>query len=96
MVLNANPQFSTLVGHSLGGATALQLQRENPALKTRTYGAPVMSTTGSSERWKHYGDPVSMLDFGAQATAPGSLNPHSYGTLAAKPRNKMGPDRQIA
>ena len=76
MVLNANPQFSTLVGHSLGGAVSLQLQKENPALKTRTHGAPVTSTTSSSERFRHYGDPVAMLDFGAQTTALGSLSPH--------------------
>ena len=61
MVLAANPQFSTLVGHSLGGAVALQLQKENPELKTRTYGAPVASVSGSSERYRHWGDPWPCL-----------------------------------
>ena len=55
MVLAASPQFSTLVGHSLGGAVALQLQTENPELNTRTYGAPVASTAPSSERFRHWG-----------------------------------------
>ena len=76
-VLVANPQFSTLVGHSLGGAVALQLQKENPELKTRTYGAPVVasvsssSPSGSNERYRHWGDPVAMFDLGAQTTARG-------------------------
>ena len=94
-VLVANPQFSTLAGHSLGGAVALQLQKENPGLKTRTYGAPVASTSGSSERFKHWGDPVAMFDLGAQTTVPRGLNPHSYSTLASTPYKKKEPDRRI-
>ena len=95
MVLSANPQFSRLVGHSLGGAAALQLQKEHPELKTRTYGAPVASFSGSNERFRHWGDPVAMLDLGATTTAPRGLNPHSYGTLAAIPREKYNLDRKI-
>ena len=96
-VLVAIPQFSTLVGHSLGGAVALQLQKENPELKTRTYGAPVASVSGSGERYRHWGDPVAMFDLGAQTTVPRSLNPHSYAALASEPhKKKAGPDRKIA
>ena len=61
----------TVVGHSLGGAVALQMQKENPSLKTRTYGAPVWDPTGSessSERYRSFFDPVSVLDRGATAT----------------------------
>ena len=81
-VLVANPQLTRVVGHSLGGAVALQLQKENPELQTTTYGAPVASTSGSSERFREAGDPVAALDFGATTTGPSSWNPHSYARLA--------------
>ncbi len=76
-VLQANPKIRRVVGHSLGGAVSLELQRARPELETRTYGAPVVSMT-KGERYKSAGDPVSFLDFGAKTTLPTSLNPHSY------------------
>jgi pimeloyl-ACP methyl ester carboxylesterase len=82
-VLKANPKIRRIVGHSLGGAVALELQKEHPELKSRTYGAPVVSMS-SGERYKSAGDPVAALDFGAKTTAPTTLNPHSYQDLAAK------------
>ena len=42
MVLDANPQLTRVVGHSLGGAVALDLQKRNPGLHSVTYGAPVL------------------------------------------------------
>jgi pimeloyl-ACP methyl ester carboxylesterase len=84
-------QPERVVGHSLGGAVALQLQKENPEVKSRTYGAPVVDFTGSSQdRFRHYGDPVSILDRGAQSTvdwAPfshGLSGPHSYDADASR------------
>lgn len=71
------PTVKAVVGHSLGGSVALELQRQYPHLKTRTYGAPVVSTT-PGERYRHYGDPISMLDRGAQASSSSGLNPHVY------------------
>ncbi len=82
LVLNANPTINRVVGHSLGGAVALQLQKDDPKLQTVTYGAPVASTTGSSDRYREIGDPVAALYFGAVSVAPGGVNPHSYDRLA--------------
>jgi len=92
LVLNANPQITRVVGHSLGGAVALQLQKENPALDAVTYGAPVVSLPrgGSSERFRQYVDPVAALDFGATTSVPQQLNVHSY-SLLAKNRRDPGP-----
>ena len=75
-----------LVGHSLGGAVALQmdkdLARQGHPVKTRTFGAPVFDVItpfgGSTpERFKHWGDPVGALDFGA-THGKFKLYPHSY------------------
>ena len=76
-VLKANPQIRRIVGHSLGGAVALELQREHPAMKTVTYGAPVISASGG-ERYRAVLDPFAMFDFGAKTELPRGLNPHSY------------------
>jgi len=89
-VLNSNPKIRRVVGHSLGGDVSLELGKERPDLKTRTYGAPVVSMTGG-ERYRSAGDPVSAFDWGAKTTAPTSLNPHSYQDLANKVHNP-GPD----
>ncbi len=78
--LNAMPQVSRVVGHSLGGAVALELQK-NKGAEVTTYGAPVASVSGG-DRHRQLGDPVAMFDFGAQTTLPRSLNPHSFGPLA--------------
>ncbi len=39
-VLHQNSQVDTLIGHSLGGSVAHELQRNHPGLRTVTYGAP--------------------------------------------------------
>ena len=85
-VLDASPQIKRVVGHSLGGAVALALQKSHPQLnlQSETYGAPVMSLSGSSQRHRHVLDPVSFLDFAAQTTLQEGLNPHSYQALAQK------------
>ena len=62
---------------------SLELGKQRPNLKTRTYGAPVVSITGG-DRYRSAGDPVSAFDWGAKTTAPTTLNPHSYQDLAAK------------
>ena len=71
-----------LVGHSMGGNVALELQKENPILKSTTYGAAVWQpfSTKQGDRYRHGGDPFSMLDRGAK-TIGSSWNPvsaHSF------------------
>ncbi len=63
-MLKANPQIRTIVGHSLGGAVAHELQREHPGLKSVTYGSPSISwgKEGGEGRFRNEYDPVSMLD----------------------------------
>lgn len=47
--LKANPNIKRIVGHSLGGSVALQLQKDFPQLESRTFGAPVWDPTGFDE-----------------------------------------------
>ena len=80
------------MGHSLGGSVSLQLQKDYPnRLKTsRTYGAPVADAFGGNvERYRHYGDPVSILDRSAKSSI--KLNPttslsltHDYSEMAGE------------
>ena len=79
--LKAMPQIRRVVGHSLGGAVTLELQRASPNLKTVTYGAPVISASGG-ERHRALFDPVAMFDFGATTELPRGINPHGYCYLA--------------
>jgi len=78
--LDLNPNINNIVGHSLGGSVALQLQKNNNKYETTTYGAPVLQLnpfiTGNRYRFKN--DPVSMLDNGAITVDKLKLNPHSY------------------
>ena len=60
----------------------MQLQEDIPSLNSRTYGAPALSFSGSGERFRSLGDPISMFDFGARETAPTTWNPHSYQDVA--------------
>ena len=85
-----NPQIKNMVGHSLGGSTVLELQRNHSdrTFKTNTYGAPVASLTKpdnqDNHRYRNWLDPVSAADKGATSTFKpsalfkGSLNAHSY------------------
>jgi pimeloyl-ACP methyl ester carboxylesterase len=68
-VLQQDPNITKLVGHSLGGASALEFQKHYPVLhfQTITYGAPVNSNNPSNQRFRKDGDIVSFLDSGAQS-----------------------------
>ena len=83
---DVGPPITKVVGHSLGGAVALELMNqakgtEHP-LESTTYGAPVTSISGGN-RYRNYGDPVSMFDRGANMkwhpdpSSSGSLT-HDY------------------
>ena len=48
-------------------------------LFTTTYGAPVVSSSLQyGNRFRAFGDPVSMFDNGAITKMPNNINPHSY------------------
>ena len=76
-----NGKVKEIVGHSAGGTASLELQKEDPNLKTTTYGAPVLQMdTKQGNRYRKAGDVISMFDRGAK-TIGGSSNPleaHSY------------------
>jgi len=72
-----------VVGHSMGGSVALELQRRHPDLDVTTYGAPVVSFT-SGDRFRDPFDPFSVLDFGAHST--GFTFPHSSNNPASRTR----------
>ena len=80
----------TVVGHSLGGAVALQMQEEDPKLHARTYGAPVFDPLGQhpGDRSRSRFDPVSLFDRGARSSldAPaGNVSAfHSYEATASR------------
>ena len=62
-----NPQVKEVRGHSLGGAVALELQKNYPDIEaSRTYGAPVFNPLGTEsnnvDRYRNWTDPVSMFD----------------------------------
>ncbi|MFM7984788.1 MAG: hypothetical protein ACKPKO_36245 [Candidatus Fonsibacter sp.] len=88
-----------VVGDSLGGSVALELQKHHPELQTRTFGALVVDLTGSiNPPWKEYptvqryrnaSDPISFFDFKAHTTYYGQFfdNPtltHQYANNAKK------------
>jgi hypothetical protein len=79
-VLKNNPNVKNVIGHSLGGSVALELEKNNPNLyKTTTYGAPVISLT-KGRRFRHSNDLISSFDLGAK-TVGFDINPlkaHSY------------------
>ena len=70
-----------IVGHSLGGSVALQMQQDHGIPKSRTFGAPVVDLNpfgaGKSERYRHVLDPVSILDRRAK-WGKFKLYPHSF------------------
>ena len=64
-VANPTNNISHVVGHSLGGAVALELQKNYKHIQgTRTYGAPVWGykEETTDDRFRNYGDPISYVD----------------------------------
>ena len=76
LVLSGKP-VDRVVGHSLGGSVALQMQKDRFIPKSRTFGAPVvdLNAFGTSDRYRHPLDPVSVLDRGATW---GKFKPYSH------------------
>ena len=71
-------EINTVVGHSLGGSVARELQSnfKDRITKSRTYGAPVLNLLGSdsehAERYRHWLDPFSIFDRSATKTWKGN------------------------
>jgi len=65
-----------IVGHSLGGSVALDMQKNHGIPQSRTFGAPVLDANpfGHSERYRHPLDPVSR----GATWGPFILSTHSY------------------
>ena len=88
-LLAKNPQVSNLVGHSLGGAAVLEMQKNhgNKTFKTNTYGAPAVSFTTpdnkDNHRYRNYGDPISIFDRGAESHVKTDVLKH-YGMAASE------------
>jgi hypothetical protein len=71
-----------VVGHSLGGSVALQLQKDKDIPFSRTFGAPVFQLSPferNAERYRHPLDPVSILDRSATNIRTMDFNTHAYG-----------------
>ena len=68
-----------VVGHSLGGSVALEMQNEHGIPRSRTFGAPVLDLNpfgyNRAERYRHPLDPVSIFDRGATW---GKFKPYSH------------------
>ena len=75
-----NPNVKKVVGHSLGGSVALELEKSIPNThETTTYGTPVVSFKGGNT-YRHRNDLISALDFGAKSVGF-NINPidaHSF------------------
>ena len=79
------PEGKSVVGHSLGGAVALELKKEYPDLTGCIYGTPYYDQFGfygktdGITRYRNLGNPVAMLD--NSATTSIQPNPLKYNTL---------------
>ena len=76
-------EIDIVVGHSLGGAVGLSLEKQyekqdgNPygiIIQSKTFGAPVISSNLSRvttpNRIRYFGDPINALDFNATIIMP--------------------------
>jgi hypothetical protein len=90
-VLSKNPQVDHLIGHSAGGTTVLELNKNyNNKYKTTTYSAPVLDLglfkdpiNDNHLRFKTQGDVVAALDKQAITITKPSMNPltlHAFDT----------------
>ena len=90
-------EIDTVIGHSLGGAVALSLEKQykkegnNPygIVQSKTFGSPTVSanfTNNNPNRIRYFGDPISVLDFNSTTVYPSfktrwKQSAHSYAGL---------------
>jgi hypothetical protein len=83
-LLGQNPQVSNLVGHSLGGSSVSELQKNHGerTFKTNVYGTPAASFTTpdnkDNHRYRNYGDPISAVDRGVESNLKTSALDHYF------------------
>jgi len=66
-LVNSGKPVDRIVGHSLGGSVALEMQRQHNIPKSRTFGAPVLDfSSKKQDRYRHPLDPVSVFDRSAK------------------------------
>jgi hypothetical protein len=93
-LLHRGNEVKRVVGHSLGGSVALEMQKnlakKGMKIDSRTFGAPVDDKTPfgryfgqKQERYRHPADVVSVLDRSAQ-WGNWKANPHSYRGFSEK------------
>jgi hypothetical protein len=93
-LLATNPQVENLVGHSLGGASVLELQKNHgeKTFKTNVYGTPTLSFTNPNKitdnRYRHDGDPISIFDRGAERSVP---KPTSMSSITENLKSQVDP-----
>ena len=91
-ILRNNNGIDTLVGHSLGSAVSLELNKNyNDKFKTRNYSSPVFdifknnSVNDKNLRFRTRGDLIAAFDNNAINISKPSINPlslHSYDNYA--------------
>ena len=104
-ILRNNSQVDTWIGHSAGGTTVLELNKNyNNKYKTRTYSAPVFdifknnSVNDNNLRFKTQGDVVATFDKNAIPVDNGAINPlslHAYGNYGDLGKSTKGINYQI-
>ena len=79
-LVNSGKPVDRIVGHSLGGSVALEMQRQHNIPKSRTFGAPVLDLVpkAGQDRYRHPLGPVSVFDRSAKWGNLMYNNPHSY------------------
>ena len=84
--LRENPQVKNSVGHSLGSSVSVELTKQHPEKQLELkalYASPFVDFGSKTHenRYRHFGDVISMFDKGAKTVDIGLVNPlkaHSY------------------
>ena len=96
-----NPNIDTIIGHSAGGAAALEKARHDKRYSTITYNSPTFDADmftkhnvvkKKTSRYANMFDPVAMFDFQAQRNFIPGYNPHSYFNAPRRNNNFFNDD----
>lgn len=93
--LDEHPEINNLIGHSLGGAVALQGNKDNPnKYNIVTYGSPAVNLPlikddSNIKRFRNSGDPISMFD--GKATDMNNNKIDNFNYILGLIGNKINP-----